>query len=110
MADEKKASKAKTSKKSDKNKSKKNPFKSIAEFFKDVARQGKKVNWPNAKEVFKNTVTVLVVILIIGAMIYVVDLGLTSGMKGIKQLANTTTTTTTTTAAADATVDAENAE
>ncbi len=96
MADEKKTSKkadTKSAKKSDKKKSKKNPFKSIAEFFKSVNREGKKVSWPNAKEVFKNTVTVIVVIAIVAAVIYVIDLGLTSGMKGIKQLAQKETTT-----------------
>lgn len=92
MAEDKKKAK-KTDKKSDKKKSKNNPFKSIAGFFKGVRNEGKKVKWPGAKEVFKNTMTVLVVILIVGAMIWVVDLGLSSGMKGIKNLANTTTTT-----------------
>ncbi|MBR3737581.1 MAG: preprotein translocase subunit SecE [Eubacterium sp.] len=87
---------AKKSKKSDKKsdkekKARKNPFKSIGAFFKGVKSEGKKVVWPKAKEVFKNTVIVLVVILIVGVVIYLIDLGLTQGMKGIKQLANTTT-------------------
>ena len=92
MAEEKKTSKksdskAKSGKKSDKKsdkKSKKNPFKSIAGFFKSVRSEGKKVNWPGAKEVLKNTVTVIIVIAIVSAVIYVIDLGLTSGMKGLK--------------------------
>ena len=92
MAEEKKTSKksdskAKSGKKSDKKsdkKSKKNPFKSIAGFFKSVRSEGKKVNWPGAKEVLKNTVTVIIVIAIVSAVIYVIDLGLTSGMKGLR--------------------------
>lgn len=108
MAEEKKSSKAKSDKKSDKKKSKKNPFKSIAAFFKSVNHEGKKVTWPTAKEVFKNTVTVLVVILIIGAMIYVVDLGLTTGMKEVKKLAQDNTTVSTT--VADTTASSETAE
>ena len=98
MADEKKTSKktdTKSKKKSDKKKSKKNPFKSIAGFFKSVNNEGKKVSWPTAKEVLKNSVT------------YVIDLGLTSGMKGIKQLAQKETTTaseTTTEATSDETL------
>ena len=105
MAEEKKTSKksdskAKSNKKSDK-KSKKNPFKSIAGFFKSVKSEGKKVSWPNAKEVLKNTVTVIVVIALVSAVIYVIDLGLTSGMKGLKNLSikqkETTTASETTT-------------
>lgn len=105
MAEEKKTSKksdskAKSGKKSDK-KSKKNPFKSIAGFFKSVRSEGKKVNWPGAKEVLKNTVTVIIVIAIVSAVIYVIDLGLTSGMKGLKnysvKLKETTTASETTT-------------
>lgn len=93
MAEEKKAKKTE-SKKSDKKKSdKKNPFKSIAAFFKSVKSEGKKVVWPKSKEVWKNTLVVLVVILIVGVIIYAVDLGLSQGMKGIKQLANDKATT-----------------
>lgn len=109
MAEEKKTSKksdskAKSGKKSDKKsdkKSKKNPFKSIAGFFKSVRSEGKKVNWPGAKEVLKNTVTVIIVIAIVSAVIYVIDLGLTSGMKGLKnysvKIKETTTASETTT-------------
>ena len=109
MAEEKKTSKksdskAKSGKKSDKKsdkKPKKNPFKSIAGFFKSVRSEGKKVNWPGAKEVLKNTVTVIIVIAIVSAVIYVIDLGLTSGMKGLKnysvKLKETTTASETTT-------------
>lgn len=110
MAEEKKTSKKsdskaksgkKSDKKSDKKKSKKNPFKSIAGFFKSVRSEGKKVNWPGAKEVLKNTVTVIIVIAIVSAVIYVIDLGLTSGMKGLKnysvKLKETTTASETTT-------------
>lgn len=110
MADEKKTSKktdTKSKKKSDKKKSKKNPFKSIAGFFKSVNNEGKKVSWPTAKEVLKNSVTVLVVIAIVAAVIYVIDLGLTTGMKGIKQLAQKETTIaseTTTKATSDETL------
>ena len=89
---EEKKSKKKADKKADKNKkSRKNPFKAIGAFFKSVRSEGKKVVWPTAAYVFKNTLVVLVVILILGVMIYLVDLGLTQGMKGIKHLAETTT-------------------
>ena len=77
----------------DKKKSNKNPFKSIASFFKSVKAEGKKVVWAPAKDVLKNTIIVLVVVIIAGLAIYGVDSLLSLGMKGIKNLAETTTTT-----------------
>lgn len=96
MADEKKAKKTAKEKagKDDKKKSTKNPFKAIASFFKSVRSEGKKVVWPKAAEVWKNTLVVLVVIIIVGLAIYAIDFGLTTGMKAIKNAAATTTTTT----------------
>jgi preprotein translocase subunit SecE len=92
-ADKAKKKADKADKKANKDKKpRKNPFKAIGAFFKSVRSEGKKVVWPKAKEVFKNTLVVLVVILVLGVMIYLVDLGLTQGMKGIKNLADNTTT------------------
>lgn len=100
MAEEKKTSqkaeKAKTEKaKSDKpkKKSKKNPFKSIASFFKSVKSEGKKVVWAKPKEVLRNTIIVIVVCAIVGVAIYGVDSLLSLGMKGIKNLADKEPTT-----------------
>lgn len=100
MAEEKKTSqkaeKAKTEKaKSDKpkKKSKKNPFKSIASFFKSVKSEGKKVVWAKPKEVLRNTIIVIVVCAIVGVAIYGVDSLLSLGMKGIKSLADKEPTT-----------------
>ena len=95
MADEKKAKKTADKKagKDEKKKSTKNPFKAIGSFFKSVRSEGKKVVWPKAAEVWKNTLVVLVVIIIVGLAIYAVDFGLTTGMKAIKNAAVTTTTT-----------------
>ena len=98
MAEEKKTSqkaeKAKTEKaKSDKpkKKSKKNPFKSIASFFKSVKSEGKKVTWAKPKEVLKNSIVVLIVCVIAGIGIFAVDTILSQGMKGIKKLADNQT-------------------
>ena len=92
-ADAKAEKTAKSAKSKDKKKSKKNPFKSIASFFKSVKAEGKKVVWAPAKDVLKNTVVVLIVVIIVGLCIYGVDSLLSLGMKGIKSLAETTTTT-----------------
>lgn len=102
MAEEKKTSKkAEKPEKADKankpkanKKSNKNPFKSIASFFKSVKAEGKKVVWANGKDVLKNTVIVLIVVFVVGICIYGVDSLLSLGMKGIKNLAEDTKTTT----------------
>lgn len=102
MADEKKTSKKADAEKADKTakkKSRKNPFKSIASFFKSVKAEGKKVTWAKGKDVLKNTVVVLVVCVIAGIAIFAVDTALTQGMGALKKAAATTTTTTTTAAA-----------
>ncbi len=93
-ADAKAEKSVKSAKSKDKKKSKKNPFKSIASFFKSVKAEGKKVVWAPAKDVLKNTVVVLIVVIIAGLCIYGVDSLLSLGMKGLKNLAETTTTTT----------------
>lgn len=94
MAEEKKTSKKadkKATASNSKKKSKKNPFKSIASFFKSVKAEGKKVVWAAPKEVLRNTAIVLVVVFVVGLCIYGVDTALSLGMKGIKNLAETTT-------------------
>ena len=100
-ADSKKSDSKKGGKKSDKKADKKskdkkgktNPFKAIGSFFKSVRSEGKKVTWPKGKEVWKNTLVVVVVILIAGLIIFGVDRLLSEGMKGIKKLAEDKTTT-----------------
>jgi preprotein translocase SecE subunit len=98
VAEEKKTSSASSDKKATdkkvKKKSKKNPFKSIASFFKSVKSEGKKVVWAKPKEVLKNTIIVLIVCVIVGVCIYAVDTGLSLCMKGIKNLAENTTVST----------------
>lgn len=107
-ADKASAKSAKSDKKANIKKSaKKNPFKSMAKFFKGVNSERKKVVWPKAKDVIKNSVIVLIVVIITGVPIYLVDTGLSLGMKGLKELASTTTTTSvSTTAAEEATTEA----
>ncbi|MGN1328189.1 MAG: preprotein translocase subunit SecE [Eubacterium sp.] len=102
--EDKKADKANKSKA--KKKSRKNPFKSIASFFKSVKAEGKKVVWANGKDVLKNTIIVLVVVFIVGICIYGVDSLLSLGMKGIKNLAEDAKTTTSVSEEGEATTEA----
>ncbi len=51
-----------------------NIFKRIARFFKDVKTELKKVTWPTKKQAVKNTVVVLIFLIIIGLFIFLIDL------------------------------------
>ena len=91
-----KAEKAKTSKKS---KNKENFFiragKAIKRYFKDLKGEIKKITWPNSKEVLKGTAVTMLCIAIIGVVIFLVDLGLTKSINGLRTVAENRTTTTT---------------
>ena len=57
--------------------------KAIAKFFKDLKGETKKIVWPSAKSVLKNTGIVIAVVLIIGIGIWVVDWGLSAGIDAV---------------------------
>lgn len=69
-----------------------NPFKragkAIVKFCKDFKGEIKKITWPGAKMVLKSTLVVLVSIAVIGVAVFLVDLGLTEGVNGLKGLAD----------------------
>ncbi len=69
-----------------------NPFKragkAIVSFCKDFKGETKKITWPGAKMVLKSTLVVLVSIAVIGIAVFLVDLGLTEGVNGLKSLAD----------------------
>ena len=50
--------------------------KRIVRFIRDYKSEGKKIVWPGIKDVAKNTLVVLVMCLIVGALIWIVDFGL----------------------------------
>lgn len=51
-------------------------FKRIVRFFRDYKSEVKKIVWPTFKDVMKNTLIVLIMCLIIGALIWAIDFGL----------------------------------
>ena len=51
----------------------KKPKKSPIQYFKDVKSEFKKVSWPSRKQVFNNTVVVLVTIVVSGIGVWVLD-------------------------------------
>jgi preprotein translocase subunit SecE len=58
-----------------------NTRKNFVKFFKEVRSELKKVIWPSRVQLRNNTVTVLACCFIVGAIIWVVDWGLTSIIK-----------------------------
>ena len=57
-------------------KDKKTIWQKVVLFFRDNKSEVKKIVWPSFRDVVKNTVTVLVMCLIIGALIWAIDFGL----------------------------------
>lgn len=49
----------------------------VVRFFKDIRAELKKVIWPTRQQLVNNTITVLLVCLIIGAIIWIADEALT---------------------------------
>ena len=58
----------------------------IVKFFKDFRGTCKKVTWPDRKTVFKSTLVVLATVVIVGAAIWIVDFGLTKGIRGLQDV------------------------
>lgn len=56
----------------------KKPKKSPIQYFKEVRSEFKKVSWPSRKQVFNNTVVVLVSIVVSGIAIWALDFLFTS--------------------------------
>ncbi|MCL2486031.1 MAG: preprotein translocase subunit SecE [Oscillospiraceae bacterium] len=50
----------------------------IAKWFREIKSEIKKITWPSGKEVFNNTVVTLVLVVLLGAVIWVADFGLNS--------------------------------
>ena len=101
MADEKnvksvEATPKSTAKKNDKKekapKKKENFFKrmgkKIAKFFKDVKGECKKIVWPDKKTVLKSTWVVIVIVVLFCLVLWLVDSGLSAGVKGLINLAS----------------------
>lgn len=51
-----------------------NIFKRIGRFFKDVKAELKKVTWPTKNQAVKNTVVVLIFLIVIGLFVFLIDL------------------------------------
>ena len=92
---------AKGNKKSDKPSFFTRAGKGTKKFIKDFKGECKKIVWPDAKTVLKSTGIVLLVVAIVAIVVGVIDLGLSSGVKGLKNLALGEETTVESTEGAD---------
>ena len=92
---------AKGNKKSDKPSFFTRAGKGTKKFIKDFKGECKKIVWPDAKTVLKSTGIVLLVVAIVSIVVGVIDLGLSSGVKGLKNLALGEETTIDSTETAD---------
>ena len=59
-------------------------LKAIKKFFKDFKGTCKKVIWPDRKTVLRNTLIVLVTVVIVGAGIWLADFAFSQGIRGIQ--------------------------
>lgn len=75
---------SKKTKKSDKDK--KSIFARIANWFKDLRKEFKRVSWPSKKTVFNNTLVVLAVVVIGSVFIGLIDLGFLELIKYLMNL------------------------
>ncbi|MDR3344665.1 MAG: preprotein translocase subunit SecE [Oscillospiraceae bacterium] len=64
----------------------KKPF-VLGKFVKDFRADIKKIIWPDSKTVLKNTGIVLLMVAIVGAAVYLIDLGMVEALKSLHTLA-----------------------
>ncbi len=48
-------------------------FKRIGKWFRELRSEAKKVVWPTGKQVFNNTLVVIVMVIILGIFVYLLD-------------------------------------
>lgn len=66
----------------------------LKSFFKNTVGECRKIVWPDAKTVLKNTGVVLLTVVVVGLIIWGIDTGLTAGVQGLKGLASNEVETT----------------
>lgn len=102
MSDKKEKTTAEVTKKDKKSdapaKKKENIFKKmgakIKKFFKDFKGECKKVTWPSGQTVLKNSLVVIVVVVIVGVVLFAIDTGLSSIIDWLVGLAKNNTEAT----------------
>lgn len=85
--------------------------KAKSHFFKDTKAELKKVIWPTPKELLNNTLSVIVIVLITGAIVFVLDLCFKEmndyGVEKLKAIAGSNNTTSETNTTDDVSTNSE---
>ena len=89
------AAKDDKNRKSDKKSDKPGLIERIKKFFKSLKAEFKKIVWPNRAQLVKQTIAVLLISLLLGAFIWLIDLGAKSLIGVTSQVGTGTTPTTT---------------
>ncbi|WP_226683665.1 preprotein translocase subunit SecE [Sutcliffiella horikoshii] len=55
----------------------------LTNFFRDVAREMKKVSWPKRQELTRYTITVVTTVLFVAVFFWVVDLGISELIRAL---------------------------
>ncbi len=58
----------------------------IGKFFREYKAEMKKVTWPSKEDTLKNTVVVAVTVIIVGAVIGVLDVAFSEGLRALGNL------------------------
>lgn len=61
-------------------------FKRIGKWFRDMINEIKKITWPTMNQTFKNTLIVIVMVLVVGAYIWILDAILSYGISFLRTL------------------------
>ncbi|ART74655.1 preprotein translocase subunit SecE [Sutcliffiella horikoshii] len=55
----------------------------LTNFFRDVAREMKKVSWPKRQELTRYTITVVTTVLFVAVFFWVIDLGISELIRAL---------------------------
>ncbi len=55
----------------------------LTNFFRDVAREMKKVSWPKRKELTRYTITVVTTVLFVTVFFWIVDMGISELLRNV---------------------------
>lgn len=58
-------------------------FNKIKQFFTDVSKEMQKVSWPTQEQLRESTMVVIVTCIVIAAIVFVIDQGMTFAMKAV---------------------------
>ena len=61
-------------------------FSRIAKFFREYKAELKKVTWASRQDTFRNTVVVGVTVIVVGVVVYLLDLGFSEGINALSNL------------------------